>query len=212
MPTAAELVADVKDGAGDITDATALRYLNRRQRSMCARSGWYRKTVSLGPTVVAQTDYLVADTIDVVYTLTVDGVPYTKKSHHDVDELRVGWSTKVGLGGFFAESEDDTGAKKVRLYPAPSQAGLTIEVWAAVAPPTLAVTPTPVGPVVPEDLTDALVEGATATWIARKDEDMGPADRYEARFDNACSELARRAKRRFRPGGVAQARVLGVNA
>jgi hypothetical protein len=209
-PTTAELVADVQAGAGDIDATTALRYLNKRQRSMCARSGWFRKTVSIATTVVDRTDYDVSDDIDLLYTVTVDGVPYTKRSHGDIDRLRVGWSSLVGPGGLFAVSDASDGDTQLRLYPAPSEAGLAIEAWASVAPP--AMVSGGQAPVVPDDFTDALVEGAIATHLARADENYGSADRNEARFDNACEELRRRAKRRFRPGGVAQARVLGVNA
>lgn len=211
MPsTTAELITDVKDGAGDIDDATALRYLNKRQRSMCARSGWFRETVEIGPTMVGQDEYALGADVDVLYSLTVDGVPYTKRSHGDIDRLKVGWSTRVGDGGFFSITDDTAGAVKLRLYPAPTVAGLAMLAWASVAPPAMVAGGQ--GPMVPDDFTDALVEGAIATWLARKDENFGSADRNEGRFDNACEELRRRAKRRFRPGGVAQARVLGVNA
>lgn len=207
MPsTTAELIADVKDGAGDIDDATALRYLNKRQRTMCQRSGWYRQMFILAMTVAGQDAYGYVSDVFEVFTLTVGGVPYTKRSPADLERLKAGWSTLVGDGGFFVVTD----VSQITLYPAPSESGLQIQGLVSLTPPDLVSGAS--DPVVPDPFTDALVEGAIATWLARKDENFGSADRNEARFDNACEELRRYAKRRFRPGGVAQVRVLGVNA
>jgi hypothetical protein len=60
------------------------------------------------------------------------------------------------------------------------------------------------------DLLDALVEGAAATELFRIGE--GDPVSLETKFDSACDEQRRRARRRNRGSGTTQIRIQGVNA
>jgi hypothetical protein len=201
------LVAELQ-AVVDVDATAAVRLLNRRHRQMVARGRCYRVPVAFGSSVADQAAYPFPASPQIVelQQVTVDGVPYGKARRNDGYSYSQGaleWSGPVGL--WFAE-EDST----LILTPAPGTAGLAIVGQALALPPDLVAGGAATTLKIDLDLVDALVEGAAATELFRIGE--GDPVSFETKFDTACEEQRRRARRRNRGSGTTQIRIQGVNA
>jgi hypothetical protein len=201
------LVAELQ-AVVDVDATAAVRLLNRRHRQMVARGRCYRTTVAFGSSVADQAAYAfpVSPQVVELQAVTVDGVPYGKARRDDGYAYSQGvlsWSGPQGL--WFAE-EDST----LILTPAPGSSGLAIVGQALALPPDLVAGGAASTLKIDLDLVDALVEGAAATELFRIGE--GDPVSFETKFDSACDEQRRRARRRNRGSGTTQIRISGVNA
>lgn len=205
--TVQQLVDQVVDEAGfDITDVQALRWVNARHRKMCARARSLRATIQVATATAGTSVYSVDPDIVELYELTVGGSPYQMIAHEDITAANA--SLEWIGSNVFAASSDANGIASFTLYPAPTVSGDAIQMVASIVPADLALTDYPQ---IPTDFQDALVEGAIATGLARVDEQIAAADRFEARFDQACEELRRRTNSRLN-GSSVTLRVVGINA
>lgn len=204
--TAQEIVSEVIGGwSFDVDAATGLRWLNRRHKTMVRRARLNRKTATVGTTTADQGHYVI-DALD-IYSVEVDGVTYNKALRRDERAWRAGrlrWTPSDE--GLFVVTADTEGAIEIVLIPTPSESGKAIEAFVALPADDLAGSDVPL---VPEDWYDALMEGVAATGYARDQEQTGPADRLEARFDAKCEELRVETARRFRGRGPTQIRLAG---
>jgi hypothetical protein len=201
------LVAELQ-AVVDVDATAAVRLLNRRHRQMVARGRCYRTTVAFGSSVADQNGYAFPASPQVVelQAVTVDGVPYGKARRDDGYAYSQGvlsWSGPQGL--WFAE-EDST----LILTPAPGSSGLAIVGQALALPPDLVAGGAASTLKIDLDLVDALVDGAAATELFRIGE--GDPVSFETKFDSACDEQRRRARKRTRGSGTTQIRISGVNA
>lgn len=204
--TVATLLTQIRDEAGfDVTETQALRWLNARHRKMVARSRCLKATLAVGSTVADTGTYPLDTDALQVYEVLVGGVLYNRIGRDDAAHASSG--RLIVSRSFYADA-DGSGTSMLALYPAPTEGGLAITAYAAIMPPDLDDDDYPL---IPIDFQDALVEGAIATGMARDIEQVGVADRFEARFDRACEELRRRTNSRV-GGGSVQVRVVGVNA
>lgn len=207
--TVQQCLDDIRTEAGfDVDEPTALRWLDRRQKRMCARTRCYRKTLAVGDTVAGTAFYALAGVVE-LYSLELGGVPYTKARRPDVYGYSQGALVWVGTGGFILADADADAVNGVTLIPTPDSSGTAITAFAAVVPPDAEIGQ---DIVIDDDLADDLVAGAIATGFLRKEERPDLAEAYETRFDAACQELELRTKRRFRGPGPSQIRVVGYNA
>lgn len=215
--TVAQLVEQVVTEAQfDCTNAQALRWLTVRQRQMCRRSKWYRKTLNIGPTVNKQASYSVPAEVVEILQVTVGGQVFGHMHHTDPPEGAKGWIWLGGEGGVAGREDSSTGEAQLRLYPIPEtntsiETGVALEVWAVCRPPDL-VEGQDSTLVIPGEYADALVSGAIATGMLRTESRPDLASAFEQIFDAACSELLQQSNRRFRGTGPAQIRVAGINA
>jgi hypothetical protein len=204
--TVGDLVDQIKDEAGfDATDTAVLRWLNARHRRMIARSRCLKATVSVGTTVANQSSYPIDTGTIEVYEVQVGGTAYLRVGRDDAANASAG---RLYMNNAFYANSDNSGVSELTLYPAPETGGDAISMYAAILPPDLGLEDYTM---VPIDFQDALVEGAIATGMARDIEQVAVADRFEARFDQACEELRRRVNSRIGGGGL-QVRVVGINA
>jgi hypothetical protein len=192
----------------DVDTTAALRLLNRRHRQMVARGRCYRTTVDFGLSVADQSGYAFPASPPIVelQEVTVDGVPYGKARRDDWYSYSQGALTWTGPPGLWFAEEDST----LVLTPAPGSSGLAIVGAALALPPDLVSGGAVTTLKVDLDLLDALVEGAAATELFRIGE--GDPVSLETKFDSACDEQRRRARRRNRGSGTTQIRIQGVNA
>lgn len=215
--TVAQLVEQVIDeGQFDASNAQALRWLTVRQRQMCRRSKWYRKTLSVGPTADGQATYTLPDEVVEVLMVLVDGKVYGHLRMQDPPEGALGWVWLGGTGGIAGRADSDSGEQQLQLFPAPLaggqlEPGKPISVYAVCRPPDLSEA-NDATLVIPGEYMDALVSGAIATGMLRTEDRPDLAGNHETVFVNACGELAQQSNRRFRGVGPAQIRVVGVNA
>jgi len=215
--TVAQLVAQVlEEGQFDASPTQALRWLTVRQRQLCRRSKWYRKTLSVGPTVSGQATYTVPAEVVEILMVEVDGYVYGHLRHRDPADGSKGWIWLGGVGGIAGRQDTSGGEQQLLLFPTPLpgarvEPGKTINVWAVCRPPDL-VEGQDATLVIPGEYMDALVSGAIATAMTRTEDRPDLAANHEQIFQAACGELTQQSNRRFRGVGPAQIRLTGVNA
>lgn len=195
----------------DVTQAEALTALNRRHKAMVAHARSFRKQVAVGNTVAGQAFYTLTDIIE-LYALEIAGAPYTKARRPDIFGYAQGvvsWEGLTGTG-LIVEDANASGVQGLTLIPTPTTSGSAIVAYAAIKPADLVAGDAAAAIKVDDDFFNALVEGATATYLARQGE--GTPGELEARFDAACEKMRRRARRRFRGPGPSQIRIIGLNA
>jgi hypothetical protein len=194
----------VQEGGLDATQTQALRWLNARHQSMCARSRCFVETTSQAA-VAGQSDYLAPVSAIEIMAVVVDGVPYGRAGWNDLQPGRTAFLTLSGDGGVASPQEGTFGERMVRVFPTPDAAGV-LQIHAAMLPADL--DPANDSSLkVDADMGDALVSGALATALLRVENRPDLAASHEAIFSSACEELRRRVQRRYRGTGPARIRV-----
>lgn len=195
-----ELLDGVKvQGGFDVADAVVGGWVNEMHRKAVAESQWQMQELSLGVTVVDQTDYdIPSNAVDVVGLYLLDtqtGLPlsWQRISTTEMWEVKGGRSSLRGSGGVFCPKFGTLGEKRVELYPAPLVAGVTITALAAMAPATMS---SGMSPVIPEDMHGDLMDGAIALGLLRIDERPDSAALFDAKFARMVTLLSRRRNSR----------------
>lgn len=199
-----ELVSIIGFG---VTDAKALEWINAAQKLMIARAKAMRRTldgITTDGTGTVETPLSVVE----LYWVRIDGVSYQKVPRDTMEALRADDAVLSFPGLAYAVEADTSGVPTFEVYPAPD-AGLDVECFAAVVPDGQVAADTPH---IPDEYVDALVEKGAARGYAYVPEQLGAADRFEARFDATCQEYSRRVARQWRGSGPTQIRVVGLNA
>lgn len=204
----------LNEGVFDATSAQALRWLTRRHRTMVARSRCYRKTASLGSTVVGQQEYALPTGLISIDEVTVAGVTYGPGWHRDISSDAQGLLWLCGTGGVYTPEESVSGAAALTLIPAPTTAGDDVSIRGVFLPPADLSVSDDATILIPAQYDDGLVAGAMATALMRGPGDFRQdlAQGFEQAFVDTCEELRRDVSRRYRGAGGARIRVLGINA
>ena len=204
------IVTEVVNQAGfDASAADVGAWLDRRHKEMVRRSRILKGTTAVGNTVSGTAFYAVSNVLE-LQQLTVGGIPAGKATRDDAYSQTQGellWSGEDG-SSLFAVDGSAAGVSGIKLIPVPTTSGLAIVAFGTLLAPDLVLGN---NVAVPDEFVDALVEGCMATGYARDQEQMGAADRCEARFDAKCEELRQIVRRSLRPG-VSQIRVVGYTA
>jgi hypothetical protein len=196
----------------DATQTQLLLWLNRRHREMVAESRSYRDKVSIGPTVDGTAFYAVTGVVE-TYAVEINGVPFQKARRPDIygfAQDTVLWHGYEG-SGFVVEDVTASNVQGFTVLPTPETSGLSIDVVAAVFPPTLVAGDPATALKVDEDCYDGLISGVIATGLLRAGNDSQAAT-HEQIYGQTIEMLRRRVKRRFNTSGPAQIRLLGINA
>ena len=210
--TVAQLVEQVlSEGELDAAKSQALRWLTVRQRQMCRRSRWLRKTITLGAVTGGVGTYTVPAEVVEILEVRLGGVVYGHARHVDPAEGAQGYVWLGGAGGIAGREDTSAGAQVLRLYPTPTASGAVLEIYAVCRPPDLAEGSDSTL-VIPGEYCDALVAGAIATAYLRLENRPDLASPHETVFNDGCGELTQQSNRRFRGTGPAQIRVAGINA
>jgi hypothetical protein len=207
--TLAQLRSRVKGTASFADDDPVVdQVLNDKHRQMVVESGWDRRIIQVGTTVVDQAEYdLDAGVVDVI-ELTVDDGPYTGTDVDSLFRLRKGLSRLTGSGGVYADFYEADGTQQLALYPTPDEAGLAIEALVSWSPTDLTDNDYPV---VPRDFHQNIADGTIAELLRQhQDGDPTEAAVLEQRFVEAIEKLRRRRNSRARSGPV-QMQVRGVH-
>jgi hypothetical protein len=196
----------------DATQAQLLLWLNRRHKEMVAEARAYRDKVSIGPTVAGTGFYAVTDVVE-TYAVEVNGVPFSKARRPDIYSFAQDTMFWVGPdgAGFVVEDVNASSVQGFTILPEPTESGLTIEVVAAVLPPTLVAGDAASALKVDADCYDGLISGVIATGLLRAG-NANAAASHEAIYAGVTEKLRRRVKRRLNTTGPAQIRILGLNA
>ena len=198
--TLAEMRTQVKvQGGFDVSDAVVDGWINERYKQLVARSGWYTATVSMGNTSAGVYKYPIDPDVVDLHALSVGGVPYDRVGHADLWRVRGGTARLQGYGGVFAPEFLADGSAAIAIHPEPTGAN-AIEALVSSLPGNLSADADVAR--VPADFHEHIVEGAIGIGLARIDERLGEADRFEARFNEAVDLLRSRKNSRIGSGAV----------
>ena len=194
-----ELVTGVlEEGGFDVPSARAGGWLNEMHRQAVADSEWLQQQISLGTTVVGQSDYDIPDDVaelQGVYIADDQGNPghWDRVSTTDMWEIKAGRRRLTGSGGVLCAKFGTAGQKRVELYPAPLTAGSDIVGLAAMVPATMASGDSPI---IPTDMHGDLMDGAIALGLLRMDERGDAAQVFDAKFQRMVAKLRKRRVKR----------------
>lgn len=204
------VTAVIEEGSFDVSEPTVLRWLSRRQRDMLVRARAYRKRGFFANTEPGRAEYPLPLDAAEVLELQVGGEIWPRGRHSDLANGALGRIWLSGPGGLAIPDEVEGGVSSISLYPTPEGAVPLSAYWVAV-PPDLEIG-VELSLKVPPEYTDALILGAVATGLLRTEGRPDAASPLEEIFQKAVGELRRRTNRALRGSGVAQVRVLGINA
>lgn len=209
MVTAVKREGGFDATTANIDDSTVLSWLNEAYRRLVGKARWRKSLRELGPTVVGQSQYTLADDVTDVAGLRVAGsAPWLRVSTSDLWEIQSGIRSYTGAGVFAPDYQAD-GTPVVELWPSPATGGDSISAIASVLPAALTTSPD-VSPQVPVDFHQAIVDGAIGIGLHRIYERHDAAAPYDQRLDAAVQELERRGNSRV-GSGPARAKVWGVD-
>jgi len=214
--TVADLVSAVKtEGGFDVDEATVLKWLSRRQRTMVVRGRVRKLLIAIGTGDGVTKEFTVENepapafvSVAEILELKVGGEVWTPGDHSDITAGELGRLRLSGPGGIYAAEHNEGATFTINLYPTPGE-GAAIQAWVVGLPLDLEVGQETTL-VIPQDFTDALVSGAIATGLLRLEGRPDLAQPLEQIFNEACVEVRRRiAQQADRPR---QIRIAGVNA
>jgi hypothetical protein len=206
------------DSTSTLSNDSAVRsWIHECLQEAVGEARWLKKSLALGPTVAAQSEYVLPTdgTTDAAATEVVDIVgisvngskPWKRVSTTEMWELQAGSAYLRGAAGAYCPNFQTDTDPVIELYPTPTTAGYTIEALAAVLPLDIgdATSGATVLPV-PDDLAGRIcIDGPIGLGFARIGEGQDPTV-YLARFEAGKVELKRRANTRI-GSGPTQARV-----
>ncbi len=206
----------LEDGGFDAPESKALGWLTERQRLMCSRSGCYRRTASIGPTVAGQRDYALPSDVVQLLEVLIEGLPYEPGRSSDLAAGTRGWLMLLGEGGLAVRDDTESGQTMLAIYPTPQvgvapEPGASVEVRAVCRPPDLVIGEDSTLKV-PGEYTAGLVSGAIATGLTRLEKRADLATPFLTEFEAACAELERQTNAEFLQTGPAEIRIAGFNA
>lgn len=215
--TGTEALTAVRTEAGfDVTEARAKEVINQRVQEAVARSRFVMNEVAVTTTVAGTRLYSVpANVVDLERVWTVsasDGsiVEFDRKGARDVMGLRSGRLRLDGVGGVFAPNFSSAGVAQIDLFPTPGVTGDAIYGFAAVQAVDIADWTAEVSVIPVQFHERILVDGPVASLLARIDERLGEADRFEGRFEDAVLKMERYKNTRI-GSGPSQAAVVGYH-
>jgi hypothetical protein len=193
------ITAVLDQGGFDVSRTVALSWCQDRLNRANRRAEWTKSTVSLGNTVADQAEYAIPSTVLVLRDVYVGSRKYVR-----VGADRLGALKHAGSSVDFVYAPDWTsaGVEQIELYPVPTVSGTAITGQAVTAAATLVDTTAEITAIPVEFHEEILVDGGIATGIARLDEGVVEADRFEARWETAVERLRRLKTSRIGSGPV----------
>lgn len=209
MGRVANMVDAVRvEGNFDVDEPRVLRWLGSAHGRLCVRSTCYRRRLELGPSVKEQAAYDVPPQVAQILEVLVGGQKYGMGRHTDIS---VGQYLVIDGAGVTAEDATLAGGAQLSLIPVPGEDGLSIQIFAVCRPdPLLAADDTTLR--IPAEHDEDVIAGALSIGLAREAMRPDLAAPFKAQFDEACAELLKSTRRRFRGAGPTQIRVQGRNA
>jgi hypothetical protein len=120
-------------------------------------------------------------------------VPWTRTSLEAIEDTAagLGFIEYPSGGGVFAPLTDSAGAQKMRLYPTPDRAGLSIAAETVGKPPAFTTSALTAATVFPDDADRALIDYARAIYFGSVEDNAALRSYYMDRFDEQALELRR---------------------
>jgi hypothetical protein len=211
--TFAELYAAVRDQGGFDTGSTGetltdiKAWVNEAYTRLVVGAKWRKAQVELFVTVADQAEYpLPATVVEVVEGILVGTEPWSAVGQETLWRLKNGNATADG--GVWAEDFSSTGAVQIELYPAPDEAGVSVQALATLAPAALAADGDT--PIIPADMHGDIIDGAIGIGYDRLENRPDLAEPKLAKLERNVEKLRRRANARLYSGPV-EAQVSGYH-
>jgi len=202
-----QVVEEVQDiVVSGTTDAIVSRWLNRRYRTMVAKSRWRTAEEEVATTVADQTDYNLDTNFEVYEVLGIKVVDATDatEAQYQPTSTRQGWgitdnSLVLEPGAkLFRPGYDTNGTvKQVGLIPTPDTTGDSIVGLLSLYPASVSGSN---NLIIPDEFVTPLVRGIAADVMALDDEQQTEAGGHEAAFQSAIMELYALGQRKVAPG------------
>lgn len=205
MTGAAVITAILDQGGFDVSRTTALSWAQNRLDRANRRAEWKKKTVSLGNTVADQAEYSIPSEVLVLKDVYIGTRPYVRVGPDRLAALK---HAEYSADYVYAPDWTTGAVEQIEFYPVPSTSGDAITGVAVVSADTLADSATEITAIPVEFHEEVLVDGSIATGLARLDERVGEADRFEARWEDAVERLRRLKVSRI-GSGPSQFKVVG---
>ena len=199
--TKAQLRSRVRDQAtfGEPDDVID-QWVNEKHKQLVVKAKWDTRGAQLGNTVIGQADYTLDPNIVDLEKLKVGTKRYRGTGIDEMWDLQNTDATLVpGVAGVFALTYGSDGTPQFSLYPTPD-AVAAIGALAIYTPGDL--TADGDYPIVPEDLHEAIADGAIALGYRLRSENAQEAAEFETRFQTAIGELRARKNTRGAGGPV----------
>jgi hypothetical protein len=201
----------------DAGQARAVDVVNERLARMVTEAEYLRKIMSLGTTVAGQASYPLDSTVTKILQVRIDFTDGTvlydgTETLEDLWRVDAG-AADAGPGTFVVIEPDSDGSGNTdnfRLYPAPAEAGLSVQALVVVQPATLTYSSGTALPI-PLDAHEQLLAGCKAELHdeeGRQDE----AAKFEAVFGSGISKLSKRVQSRGKGSSGHRLRVRGYDA
>ena len=208
-----ELYAAVRDQGGFDTGSTGSTltdvkaWLNEAYTRLVIGAKWRKAQVQIAVTVADQAEYaLPATVVEIVEGILVGTEPWDPVGQETLWRLKNG--NAVADGGVWAEDFSSSGAVQIELYPAPDEAGVSIQALATLAPAALS-EPGDV-PIIPADFHGELIDAAIGIGLDRLELRGDIAAPKLAKLEQNIERLRRRANARLYSGPV-EAQVSGFH-
>lgn len=186
----------------DVTSLQAYAWLLDRARVMNAEAGWNLREVAL-PVTSDQIEYELPDDLVRTEAIVLGETPFRRSTLSQLDYARAVHS-RVPI---YADGVDDAGTNLLQIHP-PAVGELTLRYLADVADeqsttgPPLEIPTFPGSPPFPDDIHQAIADGAIGIGLARMDERFDSAGYFEARFIDGLNRLKRRRHGHVGRGGT----------
>jgi hypothetical protein len=193
-----EILDQVRRAGGmDVDVGLAGIWVNERYKRLAIRSGWTRRVTSLGNTVANQSAYDLPGNVAEIHELKVGSIPYARMGTQTLWDLQGSINGLDGTGGIYTPTYSSVGIDGIEFFPTPSEVAAITALISSI--PDDLGGPRDV-PQLPIDFHPAIAEGAMADAFAYIDENIPTADRYEARFEQAIQDLAKRRNKKVGGG------------
>lgn len=193
----------------DLTDSEARDLYNEGRRRFALRSKYPRKTQDIGPTVAEQAAYEWPDDLLLPLSVSVAGQPWGSGDPDTVRQIQKGLITFSDTGLWY-ERTDESGARKLYLYPTPGEE-LALEVeW--VYRPTPLVNPTDEPTELPEEFHDGPLYEAAAIAFEGEEDNVELATYYSQKAETRMRELMAYDNIRRSGNGIFRIPIAGVTA
>jgi hypothetical protein len=199
-------VVDAVVGQADVTQATAVKYVNARYARMVAESDFLTRVNNLGTTTAGGSTLSLPSDLVGLRRVSVGGVRYERVSPEDILDIQNGvngrtWSSPDGTTGLVAQYYDASDTPQLLFYPAFSATGTAITAIQVHEPADIAYG-SAASTALPVHLRPYLLDGALAEAYERSDERQDLAQFHETRFAQGIEALKRLKNSRVRTGPI----------
>lgn len=195
----------------DLSSSEAADLLNQGRREAARRSRYPKKSKVIGETVAEQAAYEYPSDLLLVESVYVEGTPYSAADREKVRQFEKG-SPRLLDPGVWYDGTDESGDRKLTLYPVPS-AGQGIELeWVYEGTPFNTSEPNAEPDELPEWFHPHLTYFVGEIYYDSVEDNPELAEAQRAKADAKVSDLIRYDNERQAGNGIFMPGIVGQSA